>query len=53
MQEVTMKVLLVSREDYSEILRTVWGLRHSREEVDSADLVVDTDTNKILKSRYF
>lgn len=46
-----MKVLLVDKEDYSGILRSIYGL--DSREVQRADLIIDRDTGKILKSRHF
>lgn len=54
MQERDMKVLIVNREDYDGILCSIYGLRNiSAEKITTADLIVDGDTGKILKSRYF
>ncbi len=53
MQEFDMRVLLVDREDYNNILYSVWGLKIDQETLSKAELIIDKDTGKILKSRYF
>lgn len=54
MQQVDMKVILVNRQDYDGILLSIWGLRNVDSSIlEEADLIVDQDTGKILKSRHF
>lgn len=48
-----MKVLLVDLDDYQGIIRTIHGLKHTNNRVYEADLIIDRDTGKVLKSRYF
>ena len=51
MQELLVKVLLVDIDDYSGIIRSVYGL--DSKDVQQADLIIDRETGKVLKSRFW
>lgn len=53
MEILNMKVILVDKEDYGHHLRSVYGLKVNPQDMYKADLVIDRDTGKILKSRHF
>ncbi len=48
-----MKVVVVNKEDYQNILYSLQGLATDNKTIKEADLVIDKDTGKILKSRFF
>jgi len=52
-QVFSMEVMIVDKEDYTHYLRSIYGVKASQHEVSKADLVIDRETGKILKSRYF
>lgn len=48
-----MEVMIVDREDYANHLRSIYGIKASQWDISEADLIVDRETGKILKSRHF
>ncbi len=48
-----MEVLIVDMQDYEGIIRSVYGLDQTDWAVHEADLIIDRDTGKILKSKHF
>lgn len=58
MQVHDVKMLIVDRADYNGVLYSIYGLsqwsvRGSNRDLAQYDLIIDRDTGKILKSRYF
>ncbi len=52
MQAIMMQVLIVDISDYSGVIRSLHGLDNTDWAVREADLIIDRDTGKILKSRH-